>query len=244
MREVPFPETPPSGAATPDAVPPLAAAGPSGTAAPRERPRLRGVSHELAALAAVPAALALVLRASGAAATAGAAVYGTSLVALFSVSAVYHRITWPLSVRRTIGRVDHAAIFLLIAGTYTPLGLLLGPGAGHTLLALVWAGAALGIVTVVWLTRTPKPVRASIYVALGWLVVPVVPALRAAVGAGLLALLFVGGLFYTVGAGIYALRRPDPAPAVFGFHEIFHLLVIAAAACHYVVVDAALRALR
>ena len=159
------------------------------------------------------------------------------------MSAVYHRMYWPLSVRRIIGRIDHAAIFLLIAGTYTPFGLLLGPGLGHTLLALVWAGAVLGIVIVVWLTGTPKPIRASLYVLLGWVVLPLVPAIRAGMGDGALALLFAGGLFYTVGAAIYALRRPDPIPEIFGFHEVFHLLVIAAAICHYAIVYAAVRAL-
>jgi hemolysin III len=210
---------------------------------PRRRPRLRGVSHQIAAYAAVPAAGALVLRAKSGAGTLAALVYGATLVLLFAVSAVYHRMYWPLSVRRVIGRIDHAAIFLLIAGTYTPFCLLIGPGAGHRLLALVWAGAAVGIAVVVWLTGTPKPVRASLYVLLGWFILPAVPAVRAGIGDGGLALLLVGGLFYTVGAAIYAARRPDPLPEVFGFHEIFHLLVVAAAACHFVVVDAAVRAL-
>jgi hemolysin III len=216
---------------------------PRAASTPRRKPRLRGVSHQIAAIAALPAAGALVLRAKGSAGTVAAVVYGASLVLLFSVSAVYHRMYWPLSVRRVIGRIDHAAIFLLIAGTYTPFCLLLGPGAGHRLLALVWAGAAIGIAIVVWLTGTPKPVRASLYVLLGWFILPAVPAVRAGIGDGGLALLLVGGLFYTVGAAIYAARRPDPLPEVFGFHEIFHLLVVAAAACHFVVVDAAVRAL-
>jgi hemolysin III len=209
----------------------------------RQRPRLRGVSHQIAAILAVPAAGVLVLRAKGGAGTVAAVVYGASLVLLFSVSAVYHRVYWPLSIRRVIGRIDHAAIFLLIAGTYTPMCLLLGPGTGHRLLALVWAGAAAGIAIVVWLTGTPKPVRASLYVLLGWFILPAIPAVRAAVGDQGLVLLFTGGFFYTVGAGIYAARRPDPLPSVFGFHEIFHLLVVAAAICHFLVVDAAVRAL-
>jgi hemolysin III len=209
----------------------------------RRRPRLRGVSHQIAAIASVPAAGALVLRAKSGAGTVAALVYGATLVLLFSVSAVYHRVYWPLSVRRVIGRIDHAAIFLLIAGTYTPMCLLIGPGTGHRLLTLVWVAAAVGIAIVVWLTRTPKPVRASLYVLLGWFILPVVPAVRAAVGVQGLVLLFTGGLFYTVGAGIYAARRPDPLPDVFGFHEIFHLLVVAAAICHFLMVDGAVRAL-
>jgi hemolysin III len=211
--------------------------------ATRLRPMLRGVSHALAAVAAAPAAVALVLRARGGTATTGASVYGGSLLLLFLTSAIYHRVSWPLSIRRVIGRIDHSAIFVLIAGTYTPFCLLLGPGAGHRLLAAVWAGAVAGILVVTVFTGTPKPLRAGIYVLLGWFILPVVPALRAAVGDEALALLFVGGAFYTAGAAIYALRRPDPFPAVFGFHEIFHLFVIAAATCHYLVVDAAVRAI-
>jgi hemolysin III len=186
----------------------------------------------------------LVLRARSGAATTAALVYGATLVALFSVSAVYHRMYWPPSVRRVIGRIDHAAIFLLIAGTYTPFCILMGPGTGYRLLAAVWGGAATGIAMVVWFTRTPKPIRASLYVLLGWFILPSIPAMRAGVGDAAIVLLLVGGFFYTLGAAIYAIRRPDPAPEVFGFHEIFHLLVVAAAICHFVVVDAALRAIR
>jgi hemolysin III len=216
---------------------------PQPPAKPRRKPRLRGVSHQVAAFAAVPAVAVLVLRARSGAATAAALVYGVTLVLLFSISAVYHRMHWPLSIRRVIGRIDHAAIFLLIAGTYTPFCLLLGPGPGHRLLAAVWTAAAVGIVVVVWLTGTPKPIRASLYVLLGWFILPSIPAMRAGIGDHALVLLLVGGFFYTLGAAIYAIRRPDPAPEIFGFHEIFHLLVVAAAICHFLVVDAAVRAL-
>jgi len=211
--------------------------------APRARPKLRGVSHQVAAFAAGPAALLLAVRAPTRTALTAALVYGLSLVILFTTSAVYHRVYWPLSIRRVIGRVDHSAIFLLIAGTYTPFGLLLGPGIGHRLLALVWAGAAVGIVIVIGWHGIAKPLRASLYVVLGWFIFPAVPALRAAMGDVALWMLFLGGAFYTVGAVIYATRRPDPFPRVFGFHEIFHLLVIAAAIVHYLVVDAAVRSI-
>lgn len=231
---------PSSSAAAPEVPSPAVAVLP--LAAPA-RPKLRGVSHQVAAFVALPAAVALVLRAPRGVATIGALVYGASLVVLFSVSATYHRMHWPMAARRIIARVDHSAIFVLIAGTYTPFCLLLGPGTGYRLLAIVWAGAAVGIAIVVWLTGTPKPIRAAIYVLLGWFILPVSGALRAAMGDRALVLLFGGGFFYTVGAAIYALRRPDPFPRVFGFHEVFHLLVIAAAACHFAVVDAALRAI-
>jgi hemolysin III len=222
---------------------PAPAPGSPPAAAPRQKPLLRGVSHELAAVAALPAVGALLLRARGSTALLGAGVYGLTLLTLFTVSAVYHRRLWSLPARQVVGRLDHSAIFLLIAGTYTPVGLLLGPGAGHRMLATVWAGAALGIALVVGWPGLPKRLRAAIYVLLGWVVLPVLPELRAAVGGGAMALLFAGGALYTAGAVIYGVRRPDPFPRTFGFHEIFHLLVIAAAACHYLVVDAAVRAL-
>jgi hemolysin III len=218
-------------------------AAPTAPAVSPRRPRLRGVSHAIAAVAAVPAAWVLVARAKPGPASAGAAVYAASLVVLFLVSAVYHRVHWPSAVRHLVGRADHSAIFLLIAGTYTPFCLLLGPGTGHRLLVAVWIAAAAGIALVLAWKGIPKALRAGLYVLLGWFILPVLPALHRAVGTGPLLLLGVGGFFYTVGAVIYSIRRPDPFPRVFGFHEIFHLLVIAAAACHFAVVQSAVRAL-
>ena len=226
-------------ATTEPASSPVAAEAP----AARVKPLLRGVSHELAAVGALPAVAALLWRARGATALLGAAVYGVTLLTLFTVSAVYHRRFWSLRARQLVGRLDHSAIFLLIAGTYTPLGLLMGPGPGHRTLAAVWAGAAIGIALVVGWAGLPKRLRAGIYVLLGWVVLPVLPELRVAVGDRALALFFAGGFFYTVGAVIYGVRRPDPFPRTFGFHEIFHLLVIAAATCHYLAVDVAIHAI-
>jgi hemolysin III len=209
----------------------------------RTRPLLRGVSHLLGALASVPATAWLLRSAGGPLATTGAAVYGATLVTLFSVSALYHRVLWPPSIRPVVGRIDHSAIFLLIAGTYTPFCLLIGPGNGFALLGTVWASAALGILVVVLFPRTPKPVRSALYVLLGWLIVPFLPALYAALGLRPLLLILSGGLFYTVGAVVYAARRPDPYPSVFGFHEIFHLLVVAASVCQFLAVAAVVRAM-
>jgi hemolysin III len=194
----------------------------------RARPLLRGYSHAVAAVAALPAALWLVSVAPTRTAAVGAGVYGATLATLFTVSGVYHRVLWPPGTRAWVGRVDHSAIFLLIAGTYTPFCLLLGPGGGHALLVTVWASAALGMCVVIFFPRTPRPVRSALYVLLGWFIVPFLPALHAAIGLRPLLLILVGGACYTVGAVIYASRCPDPFPAVFGFHEIFHLLVIAA----------------
>jgi len=214
-------------------------------AAPRApgKPVLRGVSHQVAAVAALPLVASLVAGAGGSTARLAAAVYGASLLALFSSSALYHRPVWPPHIRAVLGRVDHAAIFLLIAGTYTPLCLLLGAGAGHRLLALVWALTALGIGLAIAWDDAPKPLRAALYVGLGWLFLPTIPALRAGLGDGTLGLLVLGGALYTAGAVVFARRRPDPIPAWFGFHEVFHLLVIAAAACHLAVVTKAVQAL-
>jgi hemolysin III len=212
-------------------------------AAPRVKPSLRGVSHEVAAFASVPAVIALVARARGPTAVAGAAIYGFTLVALFSVSAIYHRRFWSLPARQIVGRLDHSAIFLLIAGTYTPFGLLVGPGPGHIALGVVWAGALAGIALVAFDFGLGKRTRAAIYVLLGWVMIPLLPRMHGAVGTPALLLLVAGGFFYTVGAIIYGARRPDPFPRTFGFHEIFHLLVIAAAACHYLVVAEAVHRL-
>jgi hemolysin III len=209
----------------------------------RTKPRLRGVSHQIAAFVAAPAALALVAAAPPGRGAVATAIYGASLVTLFAVSALYHRPFWPPRARNLIGRVDHSAIFFLIAGTYTPLSLLLASGPGTTVLAVVWGGAAAGIVLSLAWGDPPKPLMAAIYVALGWVIVPVLPRLYAAIGGGALALLLVGGLAYTVGAAVYAARRPDPVPAVFGYHEVFHALVIVAAACQFGAVASAVRAM-
>jgi hemolysin III len=213
-------------------------------AAPRDKPLLRGVSHQVASVFALAGGVALVHDAAGPRASMAAAVYGVALTAQFGVSALYHRPRWGERARLLMRRLDHAAIFLLIAGTYTPICLLLPPGAGRALLAAVWAGAAGGIaLSVAWPTA-PKALVTALCVALGWAVVPVMPALRVAVGAGGLALLLAGGVAYTAGAAVYALQRPDPFPRVFGYHEVFHALVIVAAVCHYAAVASVVGALR
>jgi hemolysin III len=209
----------------------------------QEKPLLRGVSHEVAAAGALFAWITLAMVAGPGRARAAANVYGASLFSLFFVSALYHRPRWTARARLLMRRLDHSAIFLLIAGTYTPFCLLLPRASGLPLLAIVWGGAAAGVLQSILWVRAPKPLVAAVYVLLGWAVVPVVPALRDALGGGAIALLFAGGAAYTVGAIVYAARRPDPFPRVFGYHEVFHALVIAAAACHFAVAAAAIRAL-
>jgi len=217
-------------------------AGPGLGPRPRVKPRFRGLSHLVAACIAIPAAVLLWWGAGSWAARWGAAVYGLSLVLLLAMSATYHRPTWRPRARDWMGRLDQAAIFLLIAGTYTPFGLLLGPR-GHLLLVVAW-GAALGGValSLLWPTA-PKPLMAGIYVAFGWSFALLVPSLFRAAGVAVLGLIVAGAVAYTVGAVIYALQRPDPFPRTFGYHEIFHLLVVVAAACHFAAVSLALPAL-
>jgi len=207
------------------------------------KPLLRGVSHEIAAGVALAAWIALAVLAPTGRARGAALVYGASLFTLFSVSALYHRPTWPPRARAFMRRLDHSAIFVLIAGTYTPLCLLLGGTTGARLLALVWAGAALGVLKSILWVHAPRFVVATLTVALGWAVVPVLPSLQARIGGAGLGLLMGGGALYTLGAVIYATRRPDPFPRIFGYHEIFHALVVAAAALHFAVAARAVLAI-
>ncbi len=202
------------------------------------KPRLRGVSHQWAFFVSCVIGAALVIAAPAGTPRLAAAVYAVSVSALFGVSALYHRITWPsAAARRWMRRLDHSAIFLLIAGTYTPFALLVLDGAIATvILVVVWAGALGGILLkLVWIDA-PKLLTAIVYVALGWVAVAAFPDLLDELGVTGTALVVAGGLLYTAGALVYALRRPDPVPTVFGYHEVFHALVIVAAALQYAVV--------
>jgi len=202
------------------------------------RPRLRGVSHKWAFFFSLVAGLALVIAAPAGEATVAASIYAASVAALFGTSALYHRVTWASqNARRWMRRLDHSAIFVLIAGTYTPFALLALDGTLATvILVVVWTGALGGIVLkLVWIDA-PKPLVAVLYVMLGWVAVAAFPQLLDELGVTSTALVAGGGLLYTVGAVVYAVQRPDPVPSVFGYHEIFHALVIAAAALQYAVV--------
>jgi hemolysin III len=204
------------------------------------KPRLRGVSHQWAFFVAVVAGAVLVIAAPSGRATFAATVYAISVVAMFGASALYHRIDWKSGrARRWMRRLDHSMIYLLIAGTYTPFALLvLHGGLARAILITVWSGAALGIGLKLLWPDTPKWLTATVYVALGWVAVAAFPQLAGEIGPGGIALIAGGGVLYTAGAVVYALRRPDPAPEVFGYHEIFHVLVIAAALLQYVAVAA------
>ncbi|BDG05854.1 PAQR family membrane homeostasis protein TrhA [Anaeromyxobacter oryzae] len=204
------------------------------------RPRLRGVSHAFAAAAALVAWIALVTIARSDRARVAAMVYGGSLFTLFFVSALYHRREWSRRARRVIRALDHSAIYLLIAGTCTPLALLLPDPVRSRSLTLVWGGALLGVLKVTLWVRAPKKVGVALHVLVGWLGVSLFPPLWKTLGAQYVLLLALGGLAYTAGAFVYARRRPNPYPAVFGYHEVFHALVIAAAAGHFTVAAAAI----
>ncbi|MGH3080387.1 MAG: PAQR family membrane homeostasis protein TrhA [Gaiellaceae bacterium] len=201
------------------------------------RPRLRGVLHQYAFFVSVVCGVLLVLGASGAGERVSAVVFAAAVATMFGVSALYHRITWRPGPRRWMRRLDHAAIYLLIAGTYTPFGLLALSGAWRwTVLPVVWGGALAAIVFKLAWVDAPKWVAAAIAVALGWVGVVALPQLWHYAGFAGLLLLAAGGVLYTGGAVVYARGRPDPYPAVFGYHELFHALVIAAAACQYAAV--------
>ena len=212
---------------------------PTAAPIPPPRPRLRGVLHEVGAAVAAFGVGVLIARAKGTTASVAAIVYGVSLCGLLATSAVYHRVTWSPAVRRWMRRLDHSMIFALIAGTYTPFCLLVLPDSvGIPLLVAVWVGAALGIgFTLIW-TEAPKPVVAAVYIALGWVAVLAMPWILSRAGGVALGLVLGGGLAYTAGAVVYARRVPDPWPATFGYHEIFHALVLAAAALHFAAVAA------
>ena len=210
-----------------------------------EKPLLRGFSHQLAAFAALAAGALLVAASPTALAAIASVVYGATLALMFGASAAYHRGSWGPVASARMRRLDHAAIFLIIAGTYTPLCLLgIGGASGTRLLLIAWTGALAGILRATLWVHAPRALSAILYVALGWIVLGYLPELRAGAGLAGMVLLGIGGLLYTVGAVIYALRRPDPWPKVFGYHEIFHALVIAASLCHFVVVLLLVRAAR
>jgi hemolysin III len=203
---------------------------------PRVKPLLRGVFHEAGFVLAVALAVPLALSAESGRALASAIVFSSCLAACFGASALYHRPTWTPPVRAWLARLDHAGIYLLIAGTYTPFGLLvLSTAWAIPVLSVVYTGALLAVLTKLFWVKAPKRLSAVIAVVLGWVGIAAVSQLLK-VGAAGFILVVLGGAFYTAGAVIYAFRRPDPKPTVFGYHEIFHLCTLAAAACQYVAI--------
>jgi hemolysin III len=205
---------------------------------PSAKPKLRGVSHQWAFFVSLATGLVLILLAPNGQARLAAGIYSLSVCALFGTSAVYHRVNWrSLSARRWMRRLDHSMIFVLIAGTYTPFALLALDGKLATaILIVVWSGALAGVVLQLIWVDAPRALSAIVYIAMGWVALAAYPQMIDKVGITGTALITAGGILYSVGAIIYATKRPNPAPKVFGYHEIFHALVIAAAALHYAVV--------
>lgn len=211
--------------------------GESGGAPGPPKPRLRGVFHEVAFFVSLLSGGALI----GAAPTTGSklimAVYAASISLLFGVSALFHRHTWGAVGRRRMRRADHSTIFIAIAGSYTAVaGIALTGWARTAVLAIVWGGAVVGItLRQLWLDA-PKWLIALPYVVVGWAAVVVLPQLFGALGGVGFALLLAGGLAYSAGAVVYALKRPDPVPGVFGYHEVFHACTIVGAVLHFAVI--------
>lgn len=201
------------------------------------RPVWRGRVHLLAALAATPAALALFLHASGPLARVAVTIYAATLVGLFAVSASYHRLAHTPTAVKWFRRADHSMIFLLIAGTVTPFALLNMTGTWSTaILVAVWSAAIVGIIVELLWIHSPKWVSAAMYVAVGWIGAVAFPQIVGTAGVWAGLLIATGGILYTVGAVVYATGRPNPSPTYFGYHEVFHLFVIGAAALHFAAV--------
>ncbi|WP_443047137.1 PAQR family membrane homeostasis protein TrhA [Streptomyces sp. NBC_00267] len=229
-------ESAPVGTTVRPADAPAAAGAESGVerAAAVLKPRMRGWLHAGVFPLALAGGIVLIAVSRSAAAVAACAVYAVSACLLFGTSGVYHRGTWGPRGEAVLRRLDHANIFLIIAGTYTPLAvLLLSGGAQRVLLALVWTGALVGIAFRILWIGAPRWLYTPCYIVLGWVAVFYLPDFARAGGAAVVVLVIAGGLLYTAGAVVYGLKRPDPSPAWFGFHEVFHALTIAAFAAHY-----------
>ena len=197
------------------------------------KPKLRGVFHELGFYAALGLGVALVLTSPDGRARTAAGIFGGCVAACFGASALYHRPTWRPAARARLARLDHAGVFLLIAGSYVPFGLLvMSIDWAVPMLSLAWAGALAAILLNLFWVRAPKMVATGIGLGIGWAGAIAFPQLLKLPLPGVV-LVVAGGLLYTAGAIVYARRRPDPAPEVFGYHELFHVLTIAAAGCQY-----------
>jgi hemolysin III len=206
-----------------------------GISAEAIKPRLRGWLHAGTFPLSVAAGIVLVALAPTTRAQVTAAIFAVTASLLFGVSAVYHRGTWSPRVHGILQRLDHANIFLIIAGTYTPFSVLMLPaGKARTLLTIVWIGAIAGVLFRVLWVRAPRWLYVPAYLALGWAAVAYLPSFVAAGPIAVVVLVIVGGALYTCGGIVYGIQRPDPSPRWFGFHEVFHAFTVAAFVVHYV----------
>ncbi|MGI8984319.1 MAG: PAQR family membrane homeostasis protein TrhA [Acidimicrobiales bacterium] len=206
-------------------------------------PHLRGWLHLVCFVLSVPAGALVVVSAPSARARLGGAVYAAGMTAMFGVSAVYHRRTWTPDGRRRIRRLDHGTIFVMIAGSYTPLCLLALRGrTGTVVLTAVWVGAALGFCLAMSGIAEKAVVGLLCYIGLGWAMLLALPELSRQLGAGQIALLLAGGVIYTAGGVVLGTRRPNPSPMWFGYHEVWHGMVALACAAHYATILSVVRA--
>jgi hemolysin III len=204
------------------------------------KPKLRGWLHAATTPLALAAGIVLIALAPTAPSRASAAVFAVTAFLLFGTSAVYHRGTWSPKVRMLLKRLDHSNIFLIIAGTYTPFAILLLPrNEARTLLLVIWGGAIGGMLFRIFWVSAPRWLYTPIYVALGWVAVIYLPDFLNRGGVAVLVLIIVGGALYSLGALVYGLKRPDPSPRWFGFHEIFHTCTVVAFVVHYIAVSLA-----
>jgi hemolysin III len=203
-----------------------------------QAPILRGWLHLVCFFVSLPAGVLLILNASSGRPQIGAAVYAVGLTALFGVSGLYHRRWWSPTWRARLKRLDHGTIFVMIAGTYTPMCLVvLGGLVGTLMLVSVWTGAVIGVVLAAVGIAERRFVGAACYIALGWVAVAASPVLVRELTATQLALVIAGGVMYTVGVFVLGSKRPDPFPRVFGYHEVWHVMVVAAAVCHFIAIE-------
>ena len=204
------------------------------------KPRLRGWLHAYAAAISIATGAAMIAVAAavkGGTAGATTSIYSATVTLLFGTSALYHRLNWRPAARRLMKRLDHSMIFVFIAGTYTPIAALTLPRTpAVAVLVAVWSGAVIGVGLQTLWPGAPRWLSAPCYIALGWVAVFVMPDLLHNAGVAAFVLIVAGGAIYTVGGVVYALKRPNPVPGVFGFHEVFHLCTLVAATCHYVAI--------
>ncbi len=198
------------------------------------KPRWRGLLHEIAFFVSIPQGVALVAAGAGVVSRISSVIYALSMSGLYGVSASYHRIKWSPRALARMQRLDHSMIYVLIAGSYTPICLLVlqRPWA-YAILAVVWAGALAGVIMKVFGMERTRRISSAMYIVLGWVAVLAAPGLVPRMPAPVLALIAAGGVLYTLGSIVLLRRRPDPSPLVFGYHEVWHVMVVAAGACHY-----------
>lgn len=204
---------------------------------PLVKPKLRGYFHQEAFFLSLGACILLIAKSKSGETLLAASIYSLGLLLLFGISAIYHRPHWAPKPRALLKRLDHSAIFILIAGTVSPICIVsLSESDGRRLLILFWSVAVVGILQSIFWVKAPKALTASFYAGMGWLVLPYASEIRETLGSTNLALIVIGGIVYTVGAIFYAFKWPRLKPTIFGYHELFHVFTVVGAALHFIVV--------